>query len=137
MHYFSNKFSRIAKRCGGSPPPASVNLPFWWSEVAWLSQIVGFQTNCNKTVMTSLLWRHRYYVAKNVTKLTSQDFWTPSFQFVIWTLEILTHRYLFALAKLATDVGIELLTFRLFLLLWSWDISKTVITILKMAFWRF
>jgi len=47
MHYFSNKFSKIA-RCWGlsapseSPqhlaPPASLNLQYWWPEVPWFVQ---------------------------------------------------------------------------------------------------
>jgi len=32
MHYFSNKFSKIAKRWG-FPLPAPSFLRFWWSEV--------------------------------------------------------------------------------------------------------
>jgi len=32
-HYFSNKFSQIAKRCS-SPPPRPLQLRFWWLEVA-------------------------------------------------------------------------------------------------------
>jgi len=37
MRYFDNKFSKIAKRWGLY---ATVNLWFWWSEVAWFAQIV-------------------------------------------------------------------------------------------------
>jgi len=33
MHYFSNKFSKIAKRYRGFPPPATLNLQHWWPEV--------------------------------------------------------------------------------------------------------
>jgi len=47
MNYFSNKFSKIAKRWG-SPPPESSFLQFWWSKVAWFGQIVVFQTNYDK-----------------------------------------------------------------------------------------
>jgi len=32
MHYFSNTFSKMAKRLD-SPPAASLNLQFWWAEV--------------------------------------------------------------------------------------------------------
>jgi len=42
MHYFSNKFSKIAKRWG-SPHPAPLNLQFWWPEVTWCGQILFFQ----------------------------------------------------------------------------------------------
>jgi len=27
---------------GGSPPPAPLNLQYWWSEVTWFGQIVDF-----------------------------------------------------------------------------------------------
>jgi len=37
MHYFSNKFSKIAKRW-------PLNLQYWWPEVAWFGQIAAFQT---------------------------------------------------------------------------------------------
>jgi len=32
MHYFGNKFSKIAMRWG-FPPPARPNLQYWWPEV--------------------------------------------------------------------------------------------------------
>jgi len=35
MHYFRNKFSKIAKRWGGSPPLTPLNLQYWWPEVPW------------------------------------------------------------------------------------------------------
>jgi len=41
MHYFSNKFSKFAKRWG-SPPPTSLNLQCWWPEVPWFGKIVFF-----------------------------------------------------------------------------------------------
>jgi len=37
MHYFSNKFSKIAKRWG-VPHPAPLNLRCWRPEVAWCGQ---------------------------------------------------------------------------------------------------
>jgi len=44
MHYFSNKFFKIAKRWG-SPPPATFNLQCWWPEVMWYDQIdCGFSS---------------------------------------------------------------------------------------------
>jgi len=39
MHYFSNKFSKIAKRWS-SPSPALLNLQFWWPKVTWRGQIL-------------------------------------------------------------------------------------------------
>jgi len=33
MHYFSNKFSKTAKRWS-SPPSAPLNFRLWWTEVA-------------------------------------------------------------------------------------------------------
>jgi len=30
---------------GGFPPPALLNLRFWWPEVAWFGQIVVFQSD--------------------------------------------------------------------------------------------
>jgi len=38
MHYFSNKFSKIAKHCGLFAP-APLNLQYWWPEVPWFGQI--------------------------------------------------------------------------------------------------
>jgi len=32
MYYFSNKFSKIAK-CWGSSPPSPFNLQYWWPEI--------------------------------------------------------------------------------------------------------
>jgi len=40
MHYFSNKFSKIAN-AGGFTPTAPLNLQYWWLEVPWFGQIVG------------------------------------------------------------------------------------------------
>jgi len=44
MHYFSNKFSKIAKRWGLSAP-APLSLRFWWPEVKWCGQILFFQAD--------------------------------------------------------------------------------------------
>jgi len=67
MHYFSNKFSKFAKRWG-FPPPAPLNLQYWWLEVPWFGQIVVLKmimTKSNfKIFMTSFQWRHRNYVTK-------------------------------------------------------------------------
>jgi len=50
---------------GGSPPPAPLNLQFWWPKIAWFYQIVFFfelivsKSNLKKSVMTSFQWRYR------------------------------------------------------------------------------
>jgi len=38
MHYFSTNFQKSSS-AGGSPPPASLNLWLWWSEVTWCCQM--------------------------------------------------------------------------------------------------
>jgi len=38
MHYFTDKFSKIAKRCRRK----LLNLQYWWPEVPWLGQILFF-----------------------------------------------------------------------------------------------
>jgi len=53
IHYFGNKFSKIAKR--------SLNLRFWWPELVWFGQIVFFKLIMTKSVMTSC---HRNYVTE-------------------------------------------------------------------------
>jgi len=48
MYYFRNKFSKIAMmvlRWDFSPSVPSLNLRYWWSKVAWIGQIVVFQTD--------------------------------------------------------------------------------------------
>jgi len=76
MHYFSNKFSKIAKRLGliSSPPPASLNLQYWWPEVRWFDEIVVFQADCDEIELQNISYDViRHYVSqmthqKNVTK---------------------------------------------------------------------
>jgi len=68
MHYFSNKFSKIAKY-----------LQYWWPEVAWFGQIVIFKLIMMKSNFKKQLWRHISDVItitspKNVTKITSLFF---------------------------------------------------------------
>jgi len=65
---------------GGSPPPAPINLRFWWPEVTWFGKIVVCQANYNKSELkkiscdvifvTSSPLSHRNIV----TKVTSQNF---------------------------------------------------------------
>jgi len=45
MRYFSNKFSKIAKRWELSASQRLTTFLYWWSEVAWFGQIVVFQTD--------------------------------------------------------------------------------------------
>jgi len=47
MYYFSNKFSKIAKRWGLFAPSA-FNLQYWRPEVTWFGQIVVFQADYDK-----------------------------------------------------------------------------------------
>jgi len=65
MHYFSNKFSKIAKSLGALCP----QCPFLWPEIAWFAQICVFQTDHDKIelknisydviLVTSSLLRHQ------------------------------------------------------------------------------
>jgi len=69
MHYFSNKFSKIAKRWGFFAfPTAPLNLQYWWPAVPWFNKIMVFQvmakSNLKKLVVTLFQWRHRYYVTQ-------------------------------------------------------------------------
>jgi len=43
MQYFSNKFSKIIKRWGLTAS-ASLNLQYWWPEVTWFDQNLGFSS---------------------------------------------------------------------------------------------
>jgi len=59
MHYFSNKFSKIAN-AESSPPLAPLNLRFLWPEVMAKLWFCGFKlimtkSNFKKSVMTSFL----------------------------------------------------------------------------------
>jgi len=57
MHYFSNKFSKIAS-AGGFPPPAYL-LQHWWPEVTWYDQILFFRADCDEIkLQKNRLWRH-------------------------------------------------------------------------------
>jgi len=86
MHYFSNKFSKIAKRWG-YPTPVTLKLRFWWSEVTWCGQIVFFQADYDEIelqknihdviLVTSSPLRHR----KNVTEKRHQNNVTKFFHF--------------------------------------------------------
>jgi len=79
MYYFSNKFSKIAKHWD-SPPPAHLNLRFWWPEVTRCGQILFFSSWLwrNRTSKHQL-WRHFSNVIaimslKNVTKNVTKFF---------------------------------------------------------------
>jgi len=54
MHYFSNKFSKIANRWG-FPTPSATNLQYWWHEVSWFGQIMFF-----KLIMTKSNFKKSY-----------------------------------------------------------------------------
>jgi len=47
MHYFSKKFSKIAKHWGLSAPSAFY-LQYWWPEVPWFDQKVVFEADYNE-----------------------------------------------------------------------------------------
>jgi len=57
MDYFSNKFSKIAKRWGLSAP-APLNLQYWWPDVTWFGQIVFLKLIMTKSNLKNQLWRH-------------------------------------------------------------------------------
>jgi len=90
MHYFSNKFSKIAKRCRGSPPPASLNLQYWWPVVTWFDQIVFFQVDCDEIELQNISYNVIFVASSlfrqpsDVTKITSHNFlfWTPLSKFL-------------------------------------------------------
>jgi len=80
IHYFNNKFSKIAKLGVKSPqsfpPPAPLNLRYWWHEVPWFGEIVVFEVDYDEIVivLASFQWRYHHYVAEkrhqnNVTKI--------------------------------------------------------------------
>jgi len=58
MHYFSNKFSKIAK-CWGQIWPNCVFSNWLWQNRTF-----------KKSVMVSVQWCHRYYVTKNVIRFS-------------------------------------------------------------------
>jgi len=61
MHYFSNKFSKIALN------------QFWWPEVPWFDQIVCFQADYDEIELQKKLW-HRYF--SDVITITSPKYVT-------------------------------------------------------------
>jgi len=76
MHYFSNKLLKIAKRWG-VPPPAPLNLQYWWPEVPWFGQIVVFEAQISKysydvITITSPKQRHKNFP---VSAPPNQKFW--------------------------------------------------------------
>jgi len=44
MHFLVKNFQK-SPSAGGSPPPASINLRFWWHQVTWCGQILFFQAD--------------------------------------------------------------------------------------------
>jgi len=48
MHYFSVTNFQKSPSAGGSPPPASLNLQYWWPKVTWFDQIGVFQAECDE-----------------------------------------------------------------------------------------
>jgi len=68
MHYFSNKFSKIAKRWGLSVPRAlfifnigDLKLYTWFGQLLF-SKLIMAKLNFKKSVMTSFQWCRRHYV---------------------------------------------------------------------------
>jgi len=64
---------------GCFPPPAPLNLQYWWPKVPWFGQIVFFvfegdynEIEFQNIVLTSFQWHHHNYVTENDTKITSQ-----------------------------------------------------------------
>jgi len=53
MHYFSYKFSKMAKT-GSVPPPAPLNLLYWWPEVPWFGQMVVFESDYDKIKLQNI-----------------------------------------------------------------------------------
>jgi len=46
MYYFSNKFTKSPSAVG-FPPPAPLNLHYWWPQVPWFGQMVVFEADCD------------------------------------------------------------------------------------------
>jgi len=57
IHYFSNKFSKIAKRWGSS-------LKFCDLAKFCFFKLIMPKSNFKKIVMMSFQWRHHHYVTK-------------------------------------------------------------------------
>jgi len=45
MHYFKVTNLQKSPSAAGSPPPAPINLQYWWSQVPWFGKIVVFQAD--------------------------------------------------------------------------------------------
>jgi len=79
MHYFSNNFSKIAKRWGLTAP-VSLNPQYWWPEVRWFDQIVVFQADGVKIELPKISYDVIFVTSSplhqpnDVTKITSQKF---------------------------------------------------------------
>jgi len=55
MHYFYNKFFKIAKRWGLFAPQRPLNLQFWWSEVPWFGLIVVIQADYDEIEVQKII----------------------------------------------------------------------------------
>jgi len=66
MHYILvTIFQKSPSAAVDSPFPAPLNLQYWWPEVSWFGQIVGFQVDYDeielqKYSMASFQWRHHH-----------------------------------------------------------------------------
>jgi len=74
IQIFRLTFSEKSPSGGGSPPPAPLNLQFWWPKVAWFTQIVDFQTDYDEIEFLKKISSDVIVItlAKNVTILKSQ-----------------------------------------------------------------
>jgi len=57
MHYFSNKFSKIAKRWWPSAPHHPLKLRFCWYEIVWFGHVWYFITDYDEIKLKKQLWR--------------------------------------------------------------------------------
>jgi len=78
MHYFSNKFSKIAKRWRLTAPTI-LNLQYWWPEVRWFDQIVVFQADCDEIELQKISYdvisvtSSSIRQSNEITEITSQN----------------------------------------------------------------
>jgi len=82
-------FQKSPSAGGSPPPPALLNLQYWWPEVPWFGQIVVLKlimtkSNFKNAVMTSFQWRHHHYVTEKRHQNTATNF----FQFGLLSIKI-------------------------------------------------